>query len=84
MDREAPTVAVPVENLKKDGTFTLSLSYSLIHASSALPASIEQREAQYLMWKTNSTYVDSWYPADVERIKIRSVDLCVANVVGSS
>jgi oligosaccharyltransferase complex subunit alpha (ribophorin I) len=43
----------------------------LTHASMPLPAAIEQRDPQYLQWKTNSTYVDSWYPTDVERIKIR-------------
>lgn len=69
--REAPAVAIPLGQLKKDDTITLSLTHALVHASKALPASIEQREAQYLMWTTNSTYVDSWYPADVERIKIR-------------
>jgi oligosaccharyltransferase complex subunit alpha (ribophorin I) len=64
-------VQVPLGHLKKDDTVTLSLSYALIHASRALPAAIEQKESQFLMWTTNSTYVDSWYPADVERIKIR-------------
>lgn len=67
----APTVLVPLGQLKKGDTVTLSLSYALVHSSKALPAAIEQKEAQYLMWTTNSTYVDSWYPADVERIKIR-------------
>jgi oligosaccharyltransferase complex subunit alpha (ribophorin I) len=73
--REAPTVAVDLGNLKKDDTVTLSLTYSLIHASTPLPASIEQKDPQYLIWKSNSTYVDSWYPSDVQRIKIRSVPL---------
>lgn len=62
---------VSLGSLKKGDTATLSLSYALIHASRALPAAIEQKESQFLMWTTNSTYVDSWYPADVERIKIR-------------
>jgi oligosaccharyltransferase complex subunit alpha (ribophorin I) len=73
MYREAPTVAIDLGDIKKDGSVTLSLTYVLIHASTPLPASIEQKDAQYLIWKTNSTYVDSWYPSDVERIKIRQV-----------
>jgi oligosaccharyltransferase complex subunit alpha (ribophorin I) len=67
----APTVAVTLGQLKKDEAVTLSLSYTLIHASAPLPAAIEQRDPQYLLWKTNSTYVDSWYPSEVERVKIR-------------
>lgn len=63
---------MPLGNLKKDGTATLSLSYTVIHASTPLPAEIEQRDPQYLLWRSNSTYVDSWYATDVERIKIRS------------
>jgi len=73
MNREAPTVAIDLGDIKKDGSVTLSLTYVLIHASTPLPASIEQKDAQYLIWKSNSTYVDSWYPSDVERIKIRQV-----------
>jgi oligosaccharyltransferase complex subunit alpha (ribophorin I) len=71
MIREAPTIAIDLGVTKKDTAVTLSLTYSLIHASTPLPASIEQKEAQYLIWKSNSTYVDSWYPSDVERVKIR-------------
>lgn len=73
MSREAPTVAVDLGSLKKDATVTLSLTCSLIHSSTPLPASIEQKDPQYMIWKSNSTYVDSWYPSDVQRIKIRSV-----------
>jgi len=73
MNREAPTVAIDLGDIKKDGSVTLSLTYVLIHASAPLPARIEQKDAQYLIWKSNSTYVDSWYPSDVERIKIRQV-----------
>ncbi|ORY30341.1 Ribophorin I [Naematelia encephala] len=68
----APTVVVPVGNLKKGDTFTLSLTCLLAHKSRPKPAAIEQRDPQYLVWETNSTYVDSWYSSDVERIKIRS------------
>jgi oligosaccharyltransferase complex subunit alpha (ribophorin I) len=71
ISRRAPTVVVPLGKMKKDDTVTLSLTYTTIHASKPLPATIEQRDPQYLLWKTDSTYVDSWYPVDVERIKIR-------------
>lgn len=64
-------VSVPMGQMKKGDAVTLSLTYLLTHASTPLPAAIEQREAQYLLWSVNSTYVDSWYPSDVERIKIR-------------
>ncbi|CAD6584510.1 MAG: dolichyl-diphosphooligosaccharide--protein glycosyltransferase subunit 1 [Tremellales sp. Tagirdzhanova-0007] len=67
-----PTVSVPVGELKKGESVTLSLTYLFTHASTPLPTSIEQRDPQYLLWKTNSTYVDSWYASDVQRIKIRS------------
>ncbi len=67
------TVSVPMGQLQKGDSVTLSLNYLSSHASSPLPAAIEQRDPQYLLWKTNSTYVDSWYPSDVERIKIRWV-----------
>ncbi|KAK8847450.1 hypothetical protein IAR55_005308 [Kwoniella newhampshirensis] len=72
LDDAAPTVSVPLGDLKRDGTITLSLTQVLAHKSAPLPAEIEQREPQFLVWKTNSTYVDSWYPSDVERIKIRA------------
>jgi oligosaccharyltransferase complex subunit alpha (ribophorin I) len=65
INRQAPTVAIDLGDIKKDGSVTLSLTYVLIHASTPLPASIEQKDAQY---------VDSWYPSDVERIKIRQVN----------
>ena len=54
-------------------TATISLVELLGHTIQPLPKEIEQAEAQYLKWITNSTYVDSWYPTDVERIKIRWV-----------
>ncbi|KAL7420065.1 dolichyl-diphosphooligosaccharide--protein glycosyltransferase subunit 1 [Cryptotrichosporon argae] len=69
---DVPSVSVPLGNLKKDGTVTISLTTVLTGASVPLPAEIEQRDPQYLLWTTKSTYVDSWYPSDVERIKIRS------------
>lgn len=69
------TVRVPVGKLNKDDTVTISLSVVSVHASTPLPKEIEQRDPQYLVWTTNSTYVDSWYHSDVERIKIRYVVL---------
>lgn len=66
-----PTVSVPLGQPKDGDSVTLSLNYLLTHASIPLPATIEQKDPQYLVWKTKSTYVDSWYPSDVERIKIR-------------
>ncbi|TYJ56949.1 hypothetical protein B9479_002395 [Cryptococcus floricola] len=67
-----PTVSVPLGHLKKDESITLSLAYVLGHQSRPLPAEIAQTDAQYLLFTTNSTYVDSWYPTDVERVKVRS------------
>lgn len=67
----APTVKVPLGNVKKGDSVTISLNALHAHASVPLPKEIEQRDAQYLVWTSNSTYVDSWYPTDVERIKIR-------------
>ena len=72
MDR-APTVKVPMENVKEGDTVTISLTYLLAHASSPLPKEISQSDPQYLVWTANSTYVDTWYFSDVERIKIRQV-----------
>ncbi|WVO16618.1 hypothetical protein L204_104297 [Cryptococcus depauperatus] len=72
LDTKPPTVSVPLGDLKKGDTKTLSLTHVLVHQSQPLPAEIEQQDAQYLLFTTNSTYVDSWYPADVERVKIRS------------
>ncbi|KAK4684417.1 oligosaccharyltransferase complex subunit alpha (ribophorin I), partial [Tremellales sp. Uapishka_1] len=69
---KAPTVAVPLGELKKGDAVTLSLTSLLTHTSSPLPETIEQRDAQYLLWRSNSTYVDSWYTSDVERIKLRA------------
>lgn len=71
MSCSAPTVQVPLGVLKEGDVATFSLTYVLAHASEPLPATIAQTDPQYLLWKTNSTYVDSWYPSDVERIKIR-------------
>ena len=64
-------MSVPLGQLKKGDTATVSLTYIVTRSSSPLPVTIEQKDPQYLLWKTNSTYVDSWYPSDVERIKIR-------------
>ncbi|WWC86854.1 uncharacterized protein L201_001733 [Kwoniella dendrophila CBS 6074] len=72
LDESPSTVAVQLGKTKKDETVTLSLTQVLAHTSTPLPAEIEQRDPQYLIWKTNSTYVDSWYPTEVERIKIRA------------
>lgn len=71
--RSGTTVRVPVGRLNKDDTITVSVSAVSVHASTPLPKEIEQRDPQYLVWTTNSTYVDSWYHSDVERIKIRYV-----------
>ncbi|OCF76992.1 oligosaccharyltransferase complex subunit alpha (ribophorin I) [Kwoniella mangroviensis CBS 8886] len=72
LDESPPTVAIQLGKTKKDEVITLSLTQVLAHTSTPLPAEIEQRESQYLVWNTNSTYVDSWYPTDVERVKIRA------------
>lgn len=66
------TVKVPVGDLKKGDSVTISLNSLLGHASVPVPPEIEQRDPQYLVWSSNSTYVDSWYSTDVERIKLRS------------
>ncbi|KAK1921625.1 Ribophorin I, partial [Papiliotrema laurentii] len=71
-DGSAPTVKVPLGDLKKGDSVTVSLNALQGHASVPLPNEIAQRDPQYLVWTSNSTYVDSWYPADVERIKVRS------------
>lgn len=63
---------MPVGDLKKDDTVTISLNAILAYQSRPLPVQIEQRDPQFLVWETNSTLVDSAYPSDVERIKIRS------------
>jgi oligosaccharyltransferase complex subunit alpha (ribophorin I) len=70
-DGSAPTVKVPLGDLKKGDSVTVSLNALQGHASVPLPNEIAQRDPQYLVWTSNSTYVDSWYPADVERIKVR-------------
>ncbi|WVR04659.1 hypothetical protein IAU60_001670 [Kwoniella sp. DSM 27419] len=72
LDERPPTAAVSLGSLAKDESINLSLTHLLTHSSAPLPAEIEQREQQFLQWKSNTTYVPSWYPADVERIKIRS------------
>lgn len=56
---------------RKDESSTISLAETTVRAASALPAAIEQREAQFLLWKSNSTYVESLYETEVERVKIR-------------
>jgi oligosaccharyltransferase complex subunit alpha (ribophorin I) len=66
-----PVVKVKLGLLKKDETATISLAETTIRASSALPAAIEQRDSQFLLWKSNTTYVESWYQSEVERVKIR-------------
>ena len=58
-------------SLKKDQASAISLVATLARASAPLPAEIAQREDQFLQWTTNSTYVASWYPTTVERIKVR-------------
>ncbi|OCF32578.1 oligosaccharyltransferase complex subunit alpha (ribophorin I) [Kwoniella heveanensis BCC8398] len=72
LDESPPTAAVPLGKMKKDDVITLSLTHVLTHTSSPLPAEIEQKDQQYLQWNSNSTYVDSWYETDVERVKIRA------------
>lgn len=47
--------------------------------SRPLPAEIDQREAQYLLFTTNSTYVDSWYPTSVERVKYRAPHIILSH-----
>ncbi|WVQ83289.1 hypothetical protein IAT38_005428 [Cryptococcus sp. DSM 104549] len=72
LDDRPTTVSVPLGKLRKGDSVKLALTHVLAHTSKPLPAEIEQKEAQYLLWTTNSTYVDSWYPTDVERVKIRA------------
>lgn len=57
----------------------MSLTHVLTHMSKPLPAEIDQREAQYLLFTTNSTYVDSWYPTDVERVKYRAPHIILSH-----
>ncbi|EIW71206.1 hypothetical protein TREMEDRAFT_71088 [Tremella mesenterica DSM 1558] len=71
-EARAPTVVLSLGKLKKDQAVTLSVNQLLTHCSTPLPAEIAQTDPQYLMWNSDSTYVDSWYPTEVERIKIRS------------
>ncbi|WVQ75945.1 hypothetical protein IAR50_005580 [Cryptococcus sp. DSM 104548] len=78
LSNRPPTVSVPLGDLKKDDSVTLSLTYVLDHPSKPLPAEIAQTDAQYLLFITNSTYVDSWYPSDVERIKVRAPHVIIA------
>ena len=73
VDVSVATVKVPVGDLKKGDSVTISLNSLLGHASVPVPPEIEQRDPQYLVWSSNSTYVDSWYSTDVERIKLRYV-----------
>ena len=40
--------------------------------STPIPASIAQADPQYLLYQSNSTYVDSYYHTDVARVKYRS------------
>lgn len=70
-----PVVKVDLGLKGKDEIATISLVEMTVRASSALPAAIEQKEAQYLLWKSNSTYVESLYQTEVERVKIRYVSL---------
>ncbi|WRT64738.1 uncharacterized protein IL334_001672 [Kwoniella shivajii] len=72
VDDISPTVAIDLGTTKKDQVITLSLNQVLAHTSKPLPSEIEQKDPQYLSWKSNSTYVDSWYTTDVERVKIRA------------
>lgn len=74
----APTVRIPRSSLdlKKDQSSAISLVATVARASEPLPAEIAQRDEQYLLWTTNSTYVPSWYPTTVERIKVRYVHFC--------
>jgi oligosaccharyltransferase complex subunit alpha (ribophorin I) len=60
-------------DLKKDQASAISLVATLARTSEPLPAEIAQRDDQYLQWTTNTTYVPSWYPTTVERIKVRYV-----------
>ncbi|ORX38806.1 Ribophorin I [Kockovaella imperatae] len=71
-DCSPSTVQIDLGRLKKDETTTIALLQLLAHTIEPLPKVIEQSDPQYLRWTTNSTYVDSWYLTDVERIKIRS------------
>jgi oligosaccharyltransferase complex subunit alpha (ribophorin I) len=57
--------------MKKDDTVTLSVNHVLAHAMRPMPAAIEQREAQFVIWETESYLVDSAYTSEVERVKIR-------------
>ncbi|OXG13757.1 oligosaccharyltransferase complex subunit alpha (ribophorin I) [Cryptococcus neoformans Tu259-1] len=79
LDDRPPTVSVPLGPLKNGDTTTLSLTHVLTHMSKPLPAEIDQREAQYLLFITNSTYVDSWYPTDVERVKYRAPHIILSH-----
>lgn len=67
------TVTLPLGKLSKGDGVTISLNTLEGHTTVALPKEIEQTEPQFFVWNANSTYVDSWYPSDVERIKIRLV-----------
>ena len=73
--RRAPTIRIPKSslNLNKDQASAISLVSTVARASEPLPAVIAQRDEQYLLWTTNTTYVPSWYPTTVERIKVRYV-----------
>lgn len=62
---------MPLGSLKSGDSVTISLNSLHGHSSVPLPKEIEQRDPQYLLWQSNSTYVDSWYASDVERIKLR-------------
>lgn len=67
----SPVVKLDLGLTKSGDTATISLSEMTVRASTPLPAAIAQTDAQYLLWRTNATYVESWYKTDVERVKIR-------------
>jgi hypothetical protein len=70
-DYSAPVALVPVGKLNKDDTVTISLSTVSAHATRPLPPAIAQNDPQYVVWETDSYLVDSAYPSEVERVKVR-------------
>lgn len=70
----APVAIIPVGNMKKDESVTISLNSVAAHATEPLPPAIKQTDSQFTIWNTASTLVDSAYTSDVERVKIRCVE----------
>lgn len=79
-----PIVSIPTNLNNKDQTVTFTVNQQLIHHSTPLPKEIAQDDPQYLLFESDSIFVESAYPTMKETVKYRAPGKIISHSIPPS